>query len=332
MSEKINAVVCGVNFGSFYIKAIERSDKLALCGILSKGSEKSRRISEQYNIPLYTDADEIKDADVVIMAARSMITGGRSSSTVKKLLKNGISVLQEQPVHHLEVRDLISAAADDVKYAVNNFYRYLPGGHEFLAYAEKLRAERKVLRCRMSCSSQVLYPLMDVLYSAAGGAESFTAQKAADGAMSVITGEINGIPYFLDYYNEYTENIDSSLALFFDLKIDTDGGNLILTDPAGDVIWQPHLSCMRDDESNTEKYRSSMPMKRLYSGDIADYAQLYEKAWPEAMERSVLDFIGSEAAELKARHLRQCEMCSMVTTAAGAPVKIETPYTDSVML
>ena len=148
----------------------------------------------------------------------------------------------------------------------------------------------------------------------------------------MITGEINGIPYFLDYYNEYTENIDSSLALFFDLKIDTDGGNLILTDPAGDVIWQPHLSCMRDDESNTEKYRSSMPMKRLYSGDIADYAQLYEKAWPEAMERSVLDFIGSEAAELKARHLRQCEMCSMVTTAAGAPVKIETPYTDSVML
>ena len=329
MSNKIKAVVCGVNFGSFYIKAIEQSSKLALCGILSKGSDKSRKISEEYHIPLYTDADEINDADVVIMATRSMITGGRSSSAIKKFLKKGIPVLQEQPVHHLEVKDMLSAAENNVKYAVNDFYRYLPSVSEFLSYAEKLRKSRKLLRFRLSCTSQVLYPLIDILYSAAGKADSFNAEKVSSGAMSVITGEINGIPYVLDYYNEYTENIDSSLALFFDMKIDTDSGNLILTDPVGDVLWQPHLSCFRDTDSDDERYDLNVPIKRLFSGDISNYSELYSKVWPQAMEKSIFDFINAETAELKTRILRQCEMCSIVTQAAGAPVKIETPYIDT---
>ncbi len=331
MGDKIKAVVCGVNFGSFYINAIENSSELSLCGILSKGSEKSRSISEKYRVPLYTDAENIDNADVVIMAARSMITGGRSSNTVKKLLKKGIAVLQEQPVHHLEVKDLISAS-EDAKYAVNNFYRFLPSVSEFLHHARKLIDERKILRFRMSCSSQVLYPLMDVLYSITGSAETFTANKVSDGAMNVITGKINGIPYVLDYYNEYTENIDSSLALFFDMKIDTDGGNLILTDPVGDVIWQPHLSCLRDNDFDNEVYRNNIPMKRLYSGNAESYAKLYNELWPKAMENSVIDFADSDASTLKARHLRQCEMCGTITKAAGPPVKIETAYTDSYML
>lgn len=331
MSDKIKAVVCGVNFGSFYISAIENSSVLSLGGILSKGSEKSRRISEKYQVPLFTDADEINDADVVIMAARSMITGGKSSKTVKALLKKGIPVLQEQPVHHLEVKDLISVS-EDAKYAVNNFYRFLPSVSEFVNYARRLSEERTILRFRMSCSSQVLYPLMDVLYSITGSADTFTADKVSGGAMSVITGEINGIPYMLDYYNEYTENIDSSLALFFDMKIDTDGGNLILTDPVGDVIWQPHLSCLRDNDFDNEKYRNNIPMKRLYSGSADSYATLYNELWTKAMERSVIDFAYSASAPLRTRHLKQCEMCGTVTKAAGLPVRIKTPYTDSYML
>lgn len=331
MDDKIKAVVCGVNFGSFYINAIENSSELSLCGILSKGSEKSRIISEKYKVPLYTDTENINDADVVIMAARSMITGGKSSNAVKKLLKKGIPVLQEQPVHHLEVKDLISAC-ENTKYAVNNFYRYLPSVSEFLNYARKLLTERKLLRIRMSCSSQVLYPLMDVLYSVTGSADTFSANKASDGAMSVITGEINGIPYVLDYYNEYTENIDSSLALFFDMKIDTDGGNLILTDPVGDVIWQQHLSCLRDNDFDNNTYRKNIPMKRLYSGNAESYAELYNELWQKAMENSIIDFADNDASILKARILRQCEMCGAVTKAAGPPVKIETPYTDSYSL
>jgi len=332
MSKK-QVTICGVNFGSFYINALKDSKEYEINGILSKGSEKSRMIAKELGVGLFTDSEETDDADMVIMATRSMITGGKSTADIKKLLTRGIDVLQEQPVHFMEVQDILkSVKSYDQKYGVNNFYRFLPAVDAFIRYAKKLIAERHVLRIRMSCASQVLYPLMDVLCHVVGTVDSFEVNKGFGENLSVMYGNINDIPIVLNYYNEYTEDIDGSLALFFDIKLETDAGNLILTDPEGELIWQSHLSYSREEKMDSDEFRNTKPMQYLFRSTTDSYYDRYSSVWPEAMKRSIDYFTKAEADEVKGTTLKACEMSLSVTNAAGRPCKIEIPYCNGISL
>lgn len=56
MEKRLRIIVCGVGFGQFYIRAIDKIKcKYKLVGILSRGSEWSKQWTKKYGVILYTD-------------------------------------------------------------------------------------------------------------------------------------------------------------------------------------------------------------------------------------------------------------------------------------
>ena len=102
-------IVCGTNFGRIYIEGITRkTTKCKLVGILSKGSQQSRKCAESNGVPLYTNVSQISssEVDIVCVAVKSSITGGKGTEIAKECLKKGINVIQEQPVHFTDAKEL----------------------------------------------------------------------------------------------------------------------------------------------------------------------------------------------------------------------------------
>ena len=68
--KKKQILVCGTGFGKIYLKAIAESKEYELMGILGKGSDRSRLLSKNLNVPMYTDIKEINqnvDAACVVV-------------------------------------------------------------------------------------------------------------------------------------------------------------------------------------------------------------------------------------------------------------------------
>lgn len=66
MEKRLRIIVCGVGFGQFYIRAIDKIKcKYKLVGILSRGSEWSKQWTKKYGVILYTDIDEITWPDSI---------------------------------------------------------------------------------------------------------------------------------------------------------------------------------------------------------------------------------------------------------------------------
>ena len=113
MDKKIRVIVNGVGFGQFYLRALEElKEEYELVGILSRGSEWSKKCAYKYEVPLYTDVDEItKDmVDLVCVVVKSTVVGGAGSSIVEKILEKGINVIQEHPVHQEDYIKFIKMA------------------------------------------------------------------------------------------------------------------------------------------------------------------------------------------------------------------------------
>lgn len=336
---KIRVIVCGVHFGKFYIEACKKNNRLELQGILSQGSIESYNIADKNNIPLYTKPKDImtNNVDMIVMATRSLITGGRSNFTVKELLRKGISVIQEQPVHEKEVLDICrSINVHKQGYYVNNFYRFLPNARKFISYARKLIDQYKIIRLQFSCSSQVLYPLIDTLYEILGDIKEFSVEKLLDGNMEILSGTINYIPFVLNYYNEYSEDNDGNLALFFDIKVDSDAGNLRLTDPEGEIIWESHLCYEKNFNMSKDNPGNIAPIEILSDKMAASYVERYEEVWPQAMGKSLVEFfdksLNEKSEALIKRTLKQCEVCTNIIKTAGKPKKLKTPYLHGISM
>lgn len=115
MKNKIRVLLCGVIFGQVYLKGVLNNSDYQLCGILSTGSEYSRKIAAKYHVSLYTKIDEVSsdNFDLALVVIRSGIVGGEGNKVTQQLLNKGISVIQEQPVHSEE-------AIDNYKIALKN--------------------------------------------------------------------------------------------------------------------------------------------------------------------------------------------------------------------
>ena len=337
--KKRKVIVCGVHFGKFYIESCNQNERLELTGILSNGSEESYELADKNNVPLYTRTEDItKDmADIIVIVTRTLITGGKSDLTVKSLLEKGISIIQEQPVHEKEVINICkSIRSDKQDYYINNFYRFLENTKNFIFYAKKIIRQYEVIRLQMSCSSQVLYPLIDILYEIFGDIYKFDLRKVEDGNMEILSGAINDVPFSLNYYNEYSEDNDGNLALFFYIKIESNAGNLILTDPEGAVIWQSHLCYEKNMCMQEQKIEELEPIEYLGGIKTVTYMNRYKVTWPQAMGKSIEEFfdksINTGIEKFKTRTLRQCEIYSNITKIAGKPKKIKNTYLHGISL
>lgn len=164
--QKIKAIVCGSTFGQFYCEALAGiPDLVEFSGILSAGSERSKKCAERYGVKSYTSIEQLDpDISLACVVARSGVLGGNGTKIALSLLEKGIHVIQEQPVHFKDVEICIKAAKKhNVLYRVGNLYKFLPNVRCFIACAKALHEHSSPLYLDIGCASQVSYPLMEIL-------------------------------------------------------------------------------------------------------------------------------------------------------------------------
>jgi hypothetical protein len=75
--KKKQILVCGTGFGKIYLKAIAESKEYELMGILGKGSDRSRLLSKNLNVPILIELLEPKFLVAPVGSRISVATQGR---------------------------------------------------------------------------------------------------------------------------------------------------------------------------------------------------------------------------------------------------------------
>lgn len=300
----LHVIVCGTTFGQTYLSAIASlPEHFRLAGVLARGSAFARHCAQKHRVPLYTSVDELPDdIDAACVVIRSGILGGVGTALAKALLERGIHVLQEQPVHHDELGQLLVAARkNQCQYQLNGFYPDLPSVARFIALARNVFEQRKPLYVDAACSVHVLYPLIDILGKVFGQLRpwSFTRHTTATedlGPFTTLTGRIAGLPLTLRVQNQFDPaDPDNHLHLFHQISLGTQGGTLTLLDSHGQIMWRPRMLMQRRDDGvldlSVKQVSLAMPASSIIEADDATaYHDVLTRTWPQAAARALLRF------------------------------------------
>ncbi|MCW2483603.1 Gfo/Idh/MocA family oxidoreductase, partial [Candidatus Symbiopectobacterium sp. NZEC135] len=100
MTTKMKAVVCGTAFGRFYLRALALHPDIELVGILSRGSDASARCAREMGIAHYHAVEALPETvTLACVVVRAGVSGGSGAEVACALLRRGIHVLQEHPLH-----------------------------------------------------------------------------------------------------------------------------------------------------------------------------------------------------------------------------------------
>ena len=156
-----NIIVYGSRFGQFYLEALKRMKGIKIVGLLAKGSDRSYECARYYNIPLYTSLDEVEErVDVACVAVKTGALGGEGANIAKQLLRKGINVLLEQPVHYKELGECYKIAQNQkVYFGVGNLYLNLPAVQNFIRNVHIVSKTEKIAYINVDLATQVSYPV-----------------------------------------------------------------------------------------------------------------------------------------------------------------------------
>jgi thiazolinyl imide reductase len=306
----LKIVVAGTSFGRVYVDAVRsRPDLFTLAGLLARGGEFSRQYARTIGVSLYTSVKEVPDeVDIACVVVRSGATGGPGAELAQDLLRRGIHVLQEHPVHVAEVQACMRAArAGGAAYAVNTLYPYVRPIRRFLAAAAALRRRGPLTFIDAACNSQVAYPLLDVLGRAAGRLRPWSfgeRQPVGDDLSALATGRqpfeslhavIGGVPVTLRVQNQvHPGDPDNHSLLMHRISIGAEGGVLTLADTHGPVLWNPRMHAGRDDTGRLimggpGTDRLGVPSTTVLGEErMWTYHQVFAELWPEAVVTALL--------------------------------------------
>ncbi|UZE15909.1 Gfo/Idh/MocA family oxidoreductase [Pseudomonas sp. B21-054] len=337
-------IVAGTAFGRIYLQALARAhDRYQLVGILSRGNAYSRACAEHYGVALYETVEQVPDdVDIACVVVRSGATGGVGGDLAQQLLRRGIHVLQEHPVHHREIAVCMQAARQgQAAYAVNTLYPNILAIRRFLAVAAYLHDHHGLAYIEAACNSQVAYPLLDILGRLAGGLRPWTFAAPAPAFVGQpftrLDARFNGIPISLRVQNQvHPKDPDNHSFLLHRLEVGCEAGVLSLADTHGPVLWNPRLHASRD---STDRLIMTGPGSERLAGPTMvlldpqvpkSYQQVFNQVWPDAVSIA-LDELCRDIDE-PSRRLRSGVWATEVAMAwremnnlIGMPVLIEPP-------
>ncbi len=306
-SDPMRVVVCGTTFGRIYLDAVAGApDDYQLVGVLTTGSEHSRRLARERGVPLYTAVDELPDdVDVACVVVRSGLLGGPGSRLAEQLLERGVHVLQEHPVHHDELAGCLRLARKHgVQYHLNTFYEHLEPVRRFRAAAAELVRLRRPLFVDATAGFPVAFALLDLIGSVLGGvrpwsfgpvAESPEASDMERGAsqLRVLTGTIAGVPVTLRVQNQLDpERPDNPAELLLGLSLTVEGGTLHLVTTHGPAVWASR-PCLPGSAPGRPAPASAAAV--LGADRVPCFAECVATLWPDAV-RHALDRLRAAAA------------------------------------
>ncbi len=322
-------VVCGTTFGQFYLAAL--GEEFELAGILARGSARSVECAARHGVPLYTDVAELPDdLDLACVVVRSGVLGGPGDELAAALLRRGLDVVQEHPVHHDAVAAGLRLAAEHGRrYLVGDLYVHLPAVRRFVVAARALLAEQPAVYVDAVCSIQVAFPLVHILGAALGGVRPWRIGETigtADGTLRVMTGAVGGVPMVLRVHNEVDpRDPDNHVHLLHRVTVGTAGGALTLHDTHGPVTWTPRLhipTAVKErfdvDGIGTDHLRepSTVP---LGPAEPPSYRRILAGQWPAAI-RADLCALRDGTDGGAQRLLAMCRLWQDLTSRLGYPV------------
>ena len=329
-------VVCGTGFGRTYLAALRRPGMpFRLAGILARGSERSRACARYYEVPLYTAPGQLPAGiEVACVVVNAALNGGRGAELAQELMDGGLHVLQEHPLHQTELAACLrQARRRGVVYHLNTHYVHLAAVASFIRAARRLLEQQPPLFTDALSSLQVLYPLLDILGQALGGVRpwSLAARPPEGGVFRGVDGLLGGVPVTLRIQNQIDPaNRDNGPHVMHRVTLGTEGGNLLLANTHGPVLWTPRLHMPAD-------YRDAITVADCAPGPLdlpgvsdltapgaVTYRQMVGEDWPAAAARALLALreavlAGQDPLPRGQYHLALCRLVADITGQLGRP-------------
>ncbi len=295
-TNKINVLVCGTRFGKFYVEAVKRrKEEMRLVGIMTRGSEKSKRYAEMLHIALYTTMEEVPVAElnVACIAVKTSIMGGEGTVLALEFLKRGVSVVLEQPVHSRDIVECAKIALENkVFFIVGNLYKNLGTVKNYIAILKKLIKLDRPLYLEMKLATQVSYPAAVLLNTIIDNRKLWFEKPAIplSKGFSVLKGYSESLSVILFADNRADpQNADTHLPLFYQFNVGFNSGNLMLPEAFGNTLWLPAMS-IENERDGVQKLPFEMKSNlmdettnRLTDSPLHTFAEIFEKDWPEAI-------------------------------------------------
>ncbi|GAA0334296.1 Gfo/Idh/MocA family oxidoreductase [Actinoallomurus spadix] len=345
LTKPLRVLVCGTNFGRFYIEAVRARPGYALAGLLARGSTASRACARRLGVPLYTAVDQVPDdtIDLACVVVGSTISGGAGTELAMSLLGQGIHVLQEHPVHLDEFTACVKLARRHrVQYRLNTHYPHVAPVASFTAAARRLTERRTPLFVDAATPVHLMHPLVDILGRALG---SLRPWRFADPAPApedfgpqpfrTVQGVLGGVPLTLRVHHQLDPADRDNHALHWHrVAIGTEGGVLTLADTHGPVLWSPRLHAHRDADRRfvlegpgTEHL--GLPTTSVV-GATVPFNEVFADLWPQAIGHA-LDELRDAVAESRdplrsnQYELTVCRIWSELAAVLGPPQVVRPP-------
>lgn len=335
---RVKAIVCGTTFGQLYLNALTAlPEQFELVGLLAKGSERSKECAAHYDVNLYTDIKELPSTvELACVILRSGSMGGNGTDVSLKLLKRGIHVIQEQPIHYKELAPCLRTAKQNgLHFRISNLYLQLPAVRRFIACTRAMLEKQDALYIEAACAIQVSYPMMRILSEALPTIRPLRINHVIkdDGPFQVVSGMLGKIPATLRVHNEIDPNDpDNHLHLLHCFTIGVEGGRLSLIDTHGPLVWHPRLhvayshNLFNDLLSSAPAHLDEPNTQVLGSADATSYSTIFMKQWPAAIGRelsairAMIQGNGDEAAANAQQELLCAEQWHYLTDTMGYAV------------
>ncbi|WP_067463328.1 Gfo/Idh/MocA family oxidoreductase [Nocardia amamiensis] len=298
----MKVIVCGTGFGRVYLRALERPP-FELAGILARGSERSRACARQYGVPLYTDAENVPDVDLVCVAVPSGVGGGPGAELAQAFLSRRIPVLLEHPVRADELAECLRVAARErTMFAVNTFYVHLAPVRRFLTAARRLLAQQPPLFVDASCAVQVSYDLLDIVGQALGGLSPWALGEPLEPSPQLtglarspfgdrsLHAVMSGVPVTLRVHNQVVpDDPDHPTHLRHQVSLGTEAGTLVLTATHGPVLWCPSIHVPKDNGTFSLVGVDDTPtVSALGPAAGPSVREVFDEVWPDGVRHSLL--------------------------------------------
>jgi yersiniabactin synthetase, thiazolinyl reductase component len=267
----LRVLVCGTGYGATYPQALWHHDSdLRLAGILARGSERSRSLAAQWNVPLWRTSEEIpeKTIDLACVAVRAPA----GTALTLDLLRRGIPVLAEHPVAPEDLEAALAAARESgVAYHVNSHYADLETVQPFLSAAIACRRTSPLLFISVMTNPRALFSVLELLGRIASPLSQWQGGDGrgagGEGPFVTIQGTLDNIPLLLQCQRLVTKEDDGSfLWASHHITAGFASGTLLLAETAGPALWIPAPASVTDLSSPAAPAVLANPAWTLLSG------------------------------------------------------------------
>jgi thiazolinyl imide reductase len=245
----LRVLVCGTGYGATYLQSLWNHESgLRLAGLLTRGSERSRALAQQWGVPLWRTVQEIPH-QAIDLACVAVASPAGPSLTLD-LLRRGIHVLAEHPIASEDLEAALGTARETgTTFHVNAHYADLETVAPFLATATACHHTAPPLFVSALTNPRALYSCIELISRIVGdgwGRPSpggwVSDGRGVGGEVPFVTIQctLNSTPLLLHIQRTVTaEDNGAHLWASHQITAGFPSGTLLLAETAGPVVWIP---------------------------------------------------------------------------------------------